>query len=208
MGEGSKNIIGKKLRMTQVFDDLGNRIPVTVILAGPCAVLQVKTTEKDGYSALQVGFGDGSRKVPKALAGHLKKAKRPRLIREIPHPGGDVETGSEITLGAFEGVERVDVSGISKGRGFSGSIKRWGLSRGPASHGSKNVRMMGSTGMGTDPGRVFKGRPMPGQYGNARVTVKNLRVVRLEKESNLLFVRGAVPGPSGGLLMIRESHGG
>ena len=210
MGEGVASILGKKLRMTQIFDDGGQRIPVTVLQAGPCPVLQVKTQEKDGYTALQIGFGPGHKKPPKAILGHLKRAKAasPRWIREIPHPGGEVAPGTDITLGAFEGVQMVDVSGLSKGRGFAGVIKRWGLSRGPASHGSKNVRRMGSTGQGTYPGRVFKGKRMPGQMGNTQVTAKNLVVVRVEAENNLLFVRGAVPGPSGGVLMIRASGGG
>lgn len=210
MGERVASILGRKLRMTQVFDDAGRRIPVTVIEAGPCKVLQVKTTEKDGYEAVQIGFGKGRKSIPKALEGHLKKAKAtsPRWIREVPHPGGDLEPGAEITLGAFEGIKSVDVSGLSKGRGTAGTIKRWGLGRGPVTHGSKNVRRLGSTGQGTDPARVFKGKKMPGRMGWEQVTILNLPIVRVEAENHLLFVRGPVPGPSGGVLMIRASSRG
>ena len=210
MAEETASILGTKLRMMQIFDDDGHRIPVTVIQAGPCRVIQVKTPEKDGYAALQIGFGKGRKRMPKAVAGHLKASKTPsaRWIREIPHPGGDLSAGAEITLGSFQGVNRVDVSGWSKGRGFAGTIKRWGFTRGPETHGSKNVRQHGSTGQGTYPGKVFKGRHMAGHMGAARVTVKNLEIVRVEEENHLLFVRGAVPGPSGGVLIIRASGGG
>ena len=209
MTESVKSILGKKLRMTQVFDDEGRRIPVTVVEAGPCPVLQVKTQDRDGYQALQIGFGAGPKTPPKARTGHAKKAKvdAPRWVREIPHPGGDVEMGGQITVGDFEEVKKVDVVGITKGRGFAGTIKRWGYGRGPASHGSKNIREPGSTGQGTYPGKVFKGKKMAGHLGHERVTVKNLDLVRIEKDKNLLLIRGAVPGPSGGLLMIRTSHG-
>ena len=210
MTDTVKSILGKKLRMTQVFDDAGRCIPVTVIQAGPCPVLQVKTRERDGYEALQIGFGGASRGAPKARVGHAKKAKvdTPRWIREIPHPGGDLDAGHQITVGDFDEVKKVDVVGVTKGRGFTGTIKRWNYTRGPASHGSKNVRQPGSTGQGTYPGKVFKGRKMAGHYGHERVTVKNLDLVRIEREKNLFLIRGAVPGPSGGLLLIRTSHGG
>lgn len=209
MADGRVSILGRKLRMTQVFDDQGRRIPVTVIQAGPCPVLQVKTDKKDGYAAVQIGFGQGRKRVPKPLAGHLKVSgmSSPRWIREVPCPGGGIRAGEEITLDAFDGVAKVDVSGVSKGRGFAGTIKRWGLSQGPVTHGSKNVRRSGSTGQGTDPARVFKGRKMAGQMGRANVTVKNLSVVKLDAENHLLFVQGAIPGPSGGVLLIRASGG-
>jgi large subunit ribosomal protein L3 len=210
MREKVTSILGQKIRMTQIFDDDGRRVPVTVIQAGPCPVLQVKTAENDGYDALQVGFGPRRRGVSKALAGHAKRSDRPapRWIREVPHPGGEIGPGSEITLEAFGDVRKVDISGVTKGRGYAGTIKRWGFTRGPVTHGSKNVRQPGSTGQGTDPGKVFKGKKMAGRYGGESRTVSNLDVVRVEKDRNLLFVRGAVPGPSGGVLMIRASRRG
>ena len=139
--EGTRSILGRKLRMTQVFDAEGRRIPVTVIQAGPCPILQVKTKERDGYEALQVGFGVGRKVIPKALAGHVGKSKAasPRWIREIPHPGEELALGHEITVAAFEATKKVDVSGVTKGRGTAGVVKRWGFTKGPVTHGTDTL---------------------------------------------------------------------
>jgi len=202
-------LIGKKIGMTRVFDEDGRHIPVTVIEAGPCVVTQVKTPESDGYEAMQLGFGPRKAvNTTKPLGGHFRRAgvEPMRILREFV-PGADDEfaLGDAVDVSVFEGIEKVDVTGVTKGRGFSGRIKRWNQHRGPDGHGSKNVRMSGSIGMHTKPGRVFKNTHMPGQYGNKRETKKNLTVVRIDTERNLLLVKGSVPGSKNGLVFIRIS---
>lgn len=215
-----KALLGKKLGMTQVFREDGAVVPVTVIEAGPCAVLQVRTEETDGYSAYQVGFDD-RRKANRPDKGRFDKAGvGPKgFIREIPFidpadvdgagedgaGGPEIRPGSVIKVSMFASTPRVDVQGISKGRGFAGVIKRHGFQRGDASHGSKNVREPGSTGQHTDPGRVLKGKRMPGHHGAERTKVMHLDVVEVDVERNLLLVKGSVPGPNGGYVYIEES---
>jgi large subunit ribosomal protein L3 len=203
-----KSILGRKLGMSQVYDEDGTSIPVTLIEAGPCTVLQVKTEEKDGYVALQVGFDESSKRPKKPQEGLFKKlgVAPTKLVREIPpFEGQEFEAGSKFDLSVLEGVESVDVAGFTKGRGFTGTVVRWNHSVGPKSHGSKSKRSIGSTGMHQDPGRVIKGQKMPGQYGDEKVKVRNLRVVSCDPERNLLVVKGAIPGAKGGYLYIQES---
>ncbi|ADD03210.1 50S ribosomal protein L3 [Thermoanaerobacter mathranii subsp. mathranii str. A3] len=204
-----KGILGRKHGMTQIFDEKGEVIPVTVIEAGPCVVVQKKTTETDGYNAIQVGFGDVKEKrLTKPLIGHFKKAGVPfkRYLREFRLDDvSGYEVGSEIKVDIFKPGDRVDVTGISKGKGFAGVVKRYGASRGPMSHGSKYHRRVGSMGATTDPGRTFKGKIMPGHMGHKRVTIQNLEVVKVDPELNLLLVKGSVPGPKGSLLIIKDS---
>ncbi|MBU0742110.1 50S ribosomal protein L3 [bacterium] len=202
-------LIGKKIGMTRVFDEKGRHIPVTVIEAGPCVVTQFKTPAADGYAAVQLGFG--GRKAANTtmpMQGHFRRAgvEPVRILREfIPNEGEELALGDAVDVSILEGIQKVDVTGITKGRGFSGRIKRWNEHRGPAGHGSKNVRMSGSIGMHTKPGRVFKNTRMAGQYGNKRETKKNLTVVRIDAERNLLLVKGSVPGSKNGLVLIRIS---
>ncbi|HCD09653.1 MAG TPA: 50S ribosomal protein L3, partial [Thermoanaerobacter sp.] len=195
--------------MTQIFDEKGEVIPVTVIEAGPCVVVQKKTVETDGYNAIQVGFGDvKEKKLTKPLIGHFKKAGVPfkRYLREFRLDDiSGYEVGSEIKVDIFKPGDRVDVTGISKGKGFAGVVKRYGANRGPMSHGSKYHRRVGSMGATTDPGRTFKGKIMPGHMGHERVTIQNLEVVKVDPELNLLLVKGSVPGPKGSLLIIKDS---
>jgi large subunit ribosomal protein L3 len=204
-------IIGRKVGMTQVFSAEGDRVPVTVIEAGPCVVVQVKTRERDGYDALQVGFGPvRPKRVSKPRAGHFTAhgVEPTRLLREIhlEKPMPDAAPGRIVTCECFEAGELVDVTGVSKGRGFTGVMKRHGFKGSPASHGTHTYfRHGGSIGAAANPSRVFKGTRMPGQMGSARVTVQNLQVVRVIPEENLLMVRGAVPGPNGGYVMVRKS---
>lgn len=203
-----KLLIGKKLGMSQVFDEAGTVTPVTVLEVGPCTIVQVKTEESDGYRAAQLGFlPQNESRVTRPLAGHYRKAgsETMRVLREA-RLGTDEEVaaGDVVTVGqVFRPGSIVDVVGITKGRGFQGTVRRHGFGRGPTSHGSKNIREPGSTGMHTYPGRVFKGKRMPGQMGNKQRTVKNLTVVRVEEEKSRLFLRGAVPGPAGGIVSIR-----
>jgi len=202
-------LIGKKIGMTRVFDEEGRHVPVTVIEAGPCVVAQVKTSETDGYEAVQLGFGGRKTKnTTMPMQGHFRRAgvEPVRILREVPPGEGDVPSpGETVDVSVFEGIDKVDVTGITKGRGFSGRIKRWNQHRGPDGHGSKNVRMSGSIGMHTKPGRVMKNTRMPGQYGNKRETKKNLTVVRIDTERNLLLVKGSVPGSKNGIVFIRVS---
>jgi len=204
-----KAIIAKKLGMTQVFGAKGELIPVTVLEAGPCVIVQKKTLENDGYSALQVGFGDiKAKRVIKPAKGHFDKAglKPSKVLRELKLDDSDsYEIGSVIRADMFAAGEMVDVSGVSKGKGFQGAIKRYGQHRGPMSHGSKYHRGLGSMGSGTSPGRVKKGKHMPGHMGRVKVTVQNLMVVRADAEKNLLLVRGAVPGAKGAILMVKNT---
>ena len=203
-------LIGRKEGMTHIFDDEGRQLPVTIVNAGPCPVVQVKTLDSEGYHAVQLGFGDKRPKTAtKPILGHYKKAGVPvrRVLREARlSEAADVAPGDIITVGdVFAAGQPVDVIGTSKGRGFAGTIKRWGFARGPMSHGSKNVREPGSTGMHTWPHRVFKGKKMSGHYGAARRTVKNLRVVRVDTENNRLYVHGAIPGPNDGYVIVRRA---
>jgi large subunit ribosomal protein L3 len=208
-----KGMIGKKVGMTQVFDEQGNIIPVTVIQAGPCYVTQVLNNERDGYVAVQLGFGETKPgRLTKGQLGHLQKNSLPALkhLREFRIQGDgavDVEEGSEIKVDVFETGERVDVIGTSKGRGFAGTIKRHGFHRGPKTHGqSDRERSPGSIGMCASPARTFKGMRMGGRMGNDRVTMQNLEVVRVDPEKNLLAVKGSVPGTNGGIVIIRPAR--
>lgn len=203
-----KFILGKKIGMTQVFDDAGLAVPVTVIQAGPCTVVQKKTVENDGYTAIKLGFGDiQERKLNKPEKGLYTKIKATakKYLREFRTDDIDkYEVGQEINVAdMFSDGDSIDVSGISKGKGFQGVIRRFGQHRGPESHGSKYHRRVGSMGAGTSPGRVFKGKKQPGHMGRDKVTVQNLDVVRVDSERNLLLVKGAVPGPKGGLVIVK-----
>lgn len=207
-----KGIIGKKVGMTQVFDDNGQVTPVTVIEAGPCYVTQVRTSERDGYTAVQLGFHTTKPKnLTKGQLGHLQRNNLPslRYLREFRVPDGaaTLEEGKELTVDVFEEGEMVDVVGISKGRGFAGTIKRHGFGRGPKTHGqSDRERSPGSIGQCATPGRVLKGKRMGGRMGNDRVTVQNLRVQVIDAEKNLLAVRGSIPGRKGGIVLIRAAR--
>lgn len=203
-----KGLIGKKIGMTQIFDEDGIAIPITLIEAGPCFVTQVRTTKLDGYSAVQLGFEEVK---PKRLTGgtrgHLQRSDLPplRFLREFRVKNPQVEEGDKISVDNFSPGEMVDVIGTSKGRGFAGGVKRYGFSGGPKTHGqSDRQRAPGSHGAGTTPGRVYKGARGPGHMGNQRVTAQNLRIVLVEPERNMLGVCGSVPGPRGGLVLIRE----
>lgn len=199
-------ILGKKLGMTQIFDDAGNAVPVTVVQAGPCVVTQIKTSDTDGYAAVQVGFDEVAEKaLNKPELGHLAKSSSAPLrhLKEYRVEAADsYELGQAITADTFEAGQLVDVSGKSIGRGFAGYQKRHNFRRGPMAHGSKNHRLPGSTGAGTTPGRVYPGKRMAGQLGNTKVTVRKLEVVRVDNERNLLLIKGAVPGKPGALLSV------
>jgi len=205
-----KGIIGKKLGMTQVFDEKGNVVPVTVIEAGPCPVAQRKTAEKDGYEAVQLAFCEAKEKhTTKAVAGHLKKAgltpkkhlKEFRLEDCSGYKAGDV-----ISVETFAAGEKVDITGITKGRGFTGAVKRWGHHTLRDTHGTGPIhRQVGSMGANSTPSRVYKNKKMAGQYGNEQVTVLNLSVVKIDAEKNLIAVKGAIPGSKGGIVFIRDS---
>lgn len=205
----SKTILGKKIGMTQIFAQDGTVVPVTVIETKPCVIVQKKTQEIDGYSAIQVGFGDIREKlVTKPLAGHFKKANTPakRFLREVRVENVDeYEVGQAISADIFEGGEQVDVSGISKGHGFQGSIRRWNQHRGPMTHGSHYHRGPGALSACAYPGKVFKGRNMPGHMGAERVTIQNLSVVRVDTERDLILIKGSVPGARGSLLTIKQA---
>ena len=204
-----KAILGKKLGMTQIFTENGLLVPVTVVEAGPCVVTQVKTQEKDGYHALQVGFVDiRSTLVNKPRKGHFDKSNTSykRYLRELKLDNTqDYSVGSEIKADIFTTGEKVDVSGTSKGKGFAGVVKRWNQHRGPMAHGSRYHRRPGSLGPGTSPGRVFKTKNLPGRMGSEKITVPNLEVVKVDAQRNLLLIKGAVPGAKGTLLTIKET---
>lgn len=204
-----KAILGTKIGMTQIFDENGKVIPVTVILAGPCTVVQKKTVETDGYEAVQVGYGDvKEKKVNKPLKGHFAKADtaNKKYLREFRLDDiSGLEVGSEIKADIFEAGEKIDVTGISKGKGFAGPMKRWGLHRGPMTHGSGYHRGSGSMGACSAPGRVMKGKKLPGHMGVEKVTVQNLEVVKVVADENIILVKGAVPGNKGGLVTIKNS---
>lgn len=245
-----RTILGKKIGMTQIFTETGHWVPVTVLQAGPCTVLQVKTPEKDGYSAVQLGFEETTKKKKKPQQAYLDRVglKAARCVREVPivnpadflpppapaasgaeggsegeakpeagpegssgdaqplaTPAGGVVAGSRLGVSLFKGVRHVDVRGVTKGRGFEGVIGRYHFSSGPKSHGTKNIREPGSTGMHTDPGRVLPGKKMPGHLGAVNRKMRNLEVVRIEEADNILVVKGSVPGPRGGFVYIQES---
>jgi len=206
----SLGILGRKLGMTQVFDEEGRAIPVTVIEAGPCPVTQVKTVATDGYAAVQLGYLEAREKVlTRPEVGHCKKAGLEKPVRHLREfrldDAASYNLGQLVTVDLFQSGQLVDVVGTSIGKGFAGNQKRNHFGRGPMSHGSKNHRAPGSIGAGTTPGRVFPGKRAPGHMGAARVTVRKLSVVRVIPERNLLLIRGAVPGVEGGLLMIRPA---
>lgn len=225
----AKGILGRKVGMTQIYDEAGEVIPVTVIEAGPCHVLQVKSAEKDGYEAVQLGFADKSRhRARRSERGHVAQISSRRgkarqaagiepsvkagcepkqHVREIRGSADGLEVGGEVKVDIFGEVKSVDVVGTSKGRGYAGVMKRHNFAGQRATHGVKKVhRHAGGTGMSASPSRLWKGIRMSGQYGNARVSVRNLKVVKVDVDNNLLLVRGAVPGPNGGVLVVKESN--
>ncbi len=225
----AKGILGRKVGMTQLYDESGQVIPVTVIQAGPCHVLQIRTKERDGYEAVQLGYLDKSRhKAKKSERGHVanissKRSKRrqdagvessgkadcepKRFVRELRGGTDDYELGQEVKVDVLAEVKSVDVIGTSKGRGFAGVMKRHNFHGQRASHGVKKVhRHAGGTGMSASPSRLFKGKRMAGQYGNARVTTRNLKVVKVDADNDLIIVRGAVPGPNGGMVVVQETN--
>lgn len=202
-----KGILGEKIGMTQIYSDDGRAIPVTVVKAGPCKVVQIKTAEKDGYEAVQLGFDKiKEKKVTKPLLGHFKKAQvHPhRYLIEIRMSIQELTVGQDIYIDIFEKGEKVDVTGISKGKGFAGVMKRHGYHGGPGSHGSMFNRAPGSIGSSSYPSRVWKGKGMPGHLGSKRVTLKGLEVVDIKKEQNILLIKGAIPGATGGFLIISK----
>ena len=201
-------IVGKKVGMSQLFTDKGEITPVSVIQAGPCPILQVKDEKSDGYRAIQLGFGT-RKKVNKPLAGHLKRSKVPstgRIMEINVNDPAKYKIGESIDVTVFASGDKVSVIGWTKGRGFTGGVKRWGWKGGPATHGSMSHRRIGSAGAGSAPGRIWKNKTMPGRYGNERVTVKNLLVVKVEKEKNMLYLKGAVPGARNGYLLITKDE--
>ena len=206
-----KGLIGKKIGMTQIFDESGLAVPITLIEAGPCYVTQVRQPERDGYNAVQLGFEEVK---PKRLTGgqlgHLKTSELPplRFLREFRVKDSEVTEGDKLEVGeVFSVGDQVDVVGTSKGKGFQGAVKRHGFRGGPKTHGqSDRQRATGSIGAGTTPGRVFKGKRMPGHMGSERVTIQNLQVAYVDADRNLLGVRGAIPGPKGGVVMIKEAR--
>ena len=206
-----KAIIGRKVGMTQIFDEKGAVIPVTVIEAGPCPVVQVKTVETDGYDAVQLGFGTVKEsKVNKPVSGHFKKSKvssvkHLREFRACPKCISELKVGDEIKVDTFVVGDKVDVQGTTKGKGFQGVIKRHGQSRGPMGHGSMYHRRPGSMGSTSTPGRVFKGKNLPGHMGVETVTVQNLEVIRVDLDKNALLIKGSVPGNKGSILKIRHA---
>ena len=204
-----KAILGKKIGMTQVFTEDGQLIPVSVIQAGPCQVVQKKTEEVDGYTAVQVGYEDKKeRRANKPEKGHFQKANVPvkKYLKEFKlDNAAELNVGDELTVEQFADGDVLDVTGTSKGHGFAGTIKRWGTHRGPMTHGSHYHRGPGSLGACSDPSRVFKGKKLPGHYGVVKVTIQNLDLVKIDKERNLLLVKGSIPGPKGGLVVVRNA---
>jgi large subunit ribosomal protein L3 len=204
-----KAILGRKLGMTQIFDENGKVVPVTVIEAGPCVVLQKKSVENDGYEAIQVGFSDMREKLAnKPLKGHFAKAGATlkKFVKEFRlEDVTSYEVGQEFKADIFEAGEKVDVSGVSKGKGFQGTIRRWNAHRGPMSHGSKFHRAVGSMGAASDPSRTFKSKKMPGHMGHVNTTVMNLQVVRVMPEKNVILIKGGVPGPNKSYVVIKNT---
>jgi large subunit ribosomal protein L3 len=204
----SRGLLGKKIGMTGLFTPQGQYIPATVIELGPCVVTQIKTRDTDGYDALQLGFGaKKTQRVNKPLQGHFKKSGEQCFehVKEfaVDNPA-EYNLGQEITVSMFKVGERVDIAGKTKGRGFSGTIKRHGFHRGPMTHGSKNIRQPGSIGCSAWPSRVTKGKKMPGQYGNERRTMRNLEIIDIRSDDNLILVKGAVPGSELGLVTVNK----
>lgn len=201
-----QGLIARKIGMTQVFDSQGVQVPVTVLQAGPCVVVQRKTAARDGYEAVQLGFEEQKeRRLTKPLQGHYKKnnVSARRVLREFRlDPGEDPKPGDPVTVAIFEGVTHVDVSGLTKGRGFQGVVRRHGMVGGLAAHGSMMHRRIGAIGNRTWPARIFKNKRMPGHMGHVRVTTQNLKIVQIKPEEGVLLVRGSVPGPNGGLLLV------
>jgi large subunit ribosomal protein L3 len=209
LNEMTNGLLGKKLGMTQVFDET-RLTPVTVIEAGPCRIVTIKTKERDGYEAVQLSYGEvKERKLSRAELGHLKKQQAPasRVLREFEKVG-DVTVGDSVTVGMFKKGDWVDVVGVSKGKGFQGVVRRHNYAGGPESHGSMFHRHPGSMGASSYPSRVWKGKTLPGHMGAERVTVQRLKVVDSRPEENLLFVRGAIPGATNGLIVVRKSKKG
>jgi len=202
-----QGIIGRKLGMTQVFRDNGKAEAVTVVAAGPCTVVQVKTVAKEGYNAAQLGFGE-AKKLKSPQKGHLKETGNYRYLREFRLADTkDVKVGDSVGVSLFESGDLVDITGVSKGKGFAGVVKRYNFAGGPKTHGqSDRHRAGGSIGAGSSPGRVFKGTRMPGHMGNDRVTVRKLEVIQTDSERNMLLVKGAVPGARNGLLLIKKAE--
>ena len=206
-----KTLIGKKVGMTQIFNEKGAVVPVTVIEAGPCSVVQIKTVETDGYDAIQLGFGEVKEsKLNKPEKGHFKKAnvknaKHLREFRACPECLSTVKVGDEIKVDTFAVGDKVDIQGITKGKGFQGVIKRHGQSRGPMGHGSMYHRRPGSMGPTSTPGRVFKGKKLPGHMGVDKVTVQNLEIVKVDLDKNAILIKGSVPGNKGSILKIKKS---
>ena len=204
-----KAILATKVGMTQIFAEDGQLVPVTVLQAGPCVVTQVKTVDNDGYEAVQVGFVDKREKlVNKAVKGHFDKAgvSYKRYVRELKlENASQYAVADEIKADIFAAGDKIDATAISKGKGFQGAIKRHGQHRGPMMHGSKFHRHAGSNGSATTPGRVFKGKKMPGQMGNVQITIQNLEIVRVDAEQNLILVKGSVPGPKKALVTLKET---
>jgi|GEM_PF-79123 len=202
------SILGQKVGMTQIYSKDGKVVPVTVVEAGPCVVIQKKTDEADGYSALQLGFGKG-KNINKPAMGHFKAANpesAPRFLREVREKeSGSFNVGEKINVDVFKAGDVVKVTGESIGKGFAGTVKKWHFGRGPMTHGSKSHRIPGSIGAGTTPGRVYKGRKMPGRMGGEKVTQKNVKVVDVDADKNLLLLKGAVPGKKGSFLVIRKA---
>ena len=208
MNKMKKAILGTKLGMTQIFAEDGKVIPVTVVKAGPCTVVQTKTVETDGYESVVVGYGEVKEKsLNKPMKGIFAKANvaPKKYLREFRFEEATLAVGDEIKAEVFEAGEKVDVSGISKGKGFAGPMKRWGLHRGPMSHGSGYHRGSGSMGACSNPGRVMKGKKLPGHMGVVKVTIQNLEIVKVDAENELILVKGAIPGNKGGLVTIRNS---
>ncbi|MDN3359552.1 50S ribosomal protein L3 [Actinomadura sp. DC4] len=213
MSKQRKGVLGEKLGMTQVFDDEGRIVPVTVVQAGPCVVTRVRTPDADGYSAVQLGYGQiDPRKVNKPVAGHYEKAgvtPRRHLVELRTDDAAEYELGQEITVEVFEAGQRIDVTGRSKGKGTAGVMKRHGFKGLGASHGTQRKhRSPGSIGGCATPGRVFKGLRMAGRHGNTRTTVQNLTVHAIDADKGLLLIKGAVPGPNGGLILVRSAAKG
>ena len=203
-----KAIIGKKIGMTQIFDAEGKVVPVTVIEAGPCSVIQKKTAETDGYEAVQLGFGEVKEKhVNKAIKGHFAKSgvSVKKVLKEFRLDEITLNVGDEVKADIFAEGECVDVTGISKGKGYAGTVKRWGTHRGPMTHGSGYHRGPGSMGACSSPSRVFKGKRLAGHLGCEKVTVQNLDVVKVDMDRNLILVKGAIPGPKGGIVTIKNT---
>ena len=203
-----QGLLGKKIGMTQVYDEQGAQVPVTVVLVEPTSVVSLRTPDKNGYEAVQLSTGRVKVKnMDKSVLGQFKKGgvTPASRIYETKNLGEPVNINDSVSVAVFEGVKKVTVTGTSIGRGFAGTIKRHGFARGPATHGSKNVREPGSVGAHSFPARVFPGKRLPGHYGNARVTVKNLKLVKVDTEKSLLFIKGAVPGPKNGSVFIKKN---